>query len=121
MHSLNASLRLTHYNENNQAFSTSAELLEHLQAEVAEHRLPLEDIARDGEIATGYRLLSMHAASNHILTFWCFYERYMRDNSISNIVIGARISFWCQYSNNICDMTLNSVECSLLFSSNVQE
>ena len=63
MHGLNASLRLKHYSENNQAFPTSEELLEHLQVEVAEHRLSLEDIARDGELAKGYRLLSMHAAS----------------------------------------------------------
>ena len=80
MHSLNASLRLTHYNENNQAFPTSEELLEHLQAEVAEHRMSLEDITRDGEFATGYRFLSMHAVSKSRLMFLClFYERYVRD------------------------------------------
>ena len=63
MHSLNASLRLSHYHENNYAFPTSEELLEHLQAEIAEHRVSLEDIARDKDIATGWRLLNMHAAS----------------------------------------------------------
>ena len=55
MHTLNACLRLTHYLENNQAFPSHEDLWEHLLAEGAQHRMSLEAIEDEGEIAMGWR------------------------------------------------------------------
>ena len=58
MHSLNACLRLTHYLENNQAFPTTEDLAPHLGAERLHHRLSLEAIEAEGEVALGCRFSS---------------------------------------------------------------
>lgn len=55
MHSLNACLRLTHYLENNQAFPSTEDLAPHLLAERLEHKVSLEAIEEEGEIALGCR------------------------------------------------------------------
>ena len=54
LHALNSSLRLTHYLENNY-FPDQEDLYEHLQAEALEHKVALETLTADGEIATGWR------------------------------------------------------------------
>ena len=50
---LNATLRLMHYLENNQTFPSSENLLPHLQAERAQHRLSLAAVGED--VALGWR------------------------------------------------------------------
>ena len=55
MHSLSACLRLTHYLENNQAFPSTEDLAPHLLAERLEHKVGLEAIEEEGEIALGCR------------------------------------------------------------------
>ena len=54
LHSLNASLRLTHYMEHN-IFPKHKDLVEHLVAEAREHRVHLEALKAEGEIAQGWR------------------------------------------------------------------
>ena len=53
--SLNACLRLTHYLEHNRRFPADGELLEHLQAEVAQQRVAAAVIEDDDNIALGAR------------------------------------------------------------------
>ena len=58
MHSLNATLRLTHFLENNQAFPSDEDLYEYLEAEREQHLADRRDLdSRDGdeEIALGWR------------------------------------------------------------------
>ena len=50
---MNASLRLRHYTESNQAFPTDDELLPHLQAEAMQHKLDLASVSDD--VAPGWR------------------------------------------------------------------
>ena len=64
MQSLNATLRLRHHLENNQAFPSHEELLPHLQAEALEHRLSLD--ALDDDVAVGWRRLRAPASSQQI-------------------------------------------------------
>ena len=52
---LNGLLRIYHYLENNQAFPSDETLLPHLQAEAEQHRLSLEALEADGEVALGWR------------------------------------------------------------------
>ena len=54
LHSLNACLRLTHWMEH-QAFPSLEELLPHLEAEAQEHRLALETLHVEGEVAAGWK------------------------------------------------------------------
>ena len=54
VHSLNACLRLTHYLEHN-PFPSNEDLQPHLQAEAHEHRVNLQAMMAEGEIATGWR------------------------------------------------------------------
>ena len=55
VHTLNASLRLTHYLEQNLLCPTSDDLLPHLHAERQSHNVLLENIEAEGEIALGWR------------------------------------------------------------------
>ena len=58
MHTLNASLRLVHYVENNQAFPDDEVLYEHLVAEGAQHladRRAVQQREGDEEVAMGWR------------------------------------------------------------------
>ena len=55
VHTLNASLRLTHYLEQNLMFPSEGELLPHLHAERQQHKLALENIEAEGHIALGWR------------------------------------------------------------------
>ena len=55
MQTLNASLRLTHYLENNQTFPSHEDLLPHLEAEQDQHRLDLKALEEGGEVALGWR------------------------------------------------------------------
>ncbi len=57
MHSINAILRPTHYFDNNQGFPSDAELLPHIDAEVAHHKMTIEAIEEEGEVALGWRPL----------------------------------------------------------------
>ena len=55
---LNASLRLTHYLENNQALPSHEDLLPNLEAEREQHRVDLQAMERlegDEEVALGWR------------------------------------------------------------------
>ena len=52
---LNASLRLQHYIENNQSLPSFEDLLPHLQAERANHRMSMEALAADEDVALGSR------------------------------------------------------------------
>ena len=59
MHTMNASLRLSHFLENNQAFPSHEDLYEHLEAEREQHladRQCLSEREGDEEIAMGWRL-----------------------------------------------------------------
>jgi hypothetical protein len=56
---LNASLRIMHYIENNQTFPTHQDLLPHLQAELLEHKLALDAQEAEHEIALGWRFCSV--------------------------------------------------------------
>ena len=53
---LNASMRLMHYMENNQAFPSTEDLLPHLQAERLQHKVALEVLEMDNEVPLGWRL-----------------------------------------------------------------
>ena len=53
---LNASMRLMHYMENNQAFPSTEDLLPHLQAERLQHKVALEVLELDNEVPLGWRL-----------------------------------------------------------------
>ena len=55
MQTLNACLRMQFFLENNQAFPPHEDLWPHLEAEREEHRLSLEAIVAEGEVALGYR------------------------------------------------------------------
>ena len=55
IHSLNASLRIVFYLENNDSFPSHETLWPHLDAERAEHRLSMRDIVAEDEIAPGWR------------------------------------------------------------------
>ena len=52
---LNATLRLVHYMENNQSFPSMEDLLPNLDAERQQHRLAREALDAEGEIAPGWR------------------------------------------------------------------
>ena len=55
MHTLNASLRMQFYLENNAAWPTMENLLPHLQAEREQHRVEMAALRDDGEVALGWR------------------------------------------------------------------
>ena len=55
LHSLNAFLRLVHFQENNQVLPPHEDLFPHVVAERAEHKVNLEAIEADGEVALGWR------------------------------------------------------------------
>ena len=55
LHSLNALLRLMHFQENNWSFPALQELVPHLQAEQEQHRLDMQALERDGDVALGWR------------------------------------------------------------------
>ena len=55
IHTLNATLRLVHYLEHNQSLPSHQDLLPHLEAETLEHKVPLEALAADEEVALGCR------------------------------------------------------------------
>ena len=59
LHTLNASLRLTHYSEHNQTFPAHEELLPHLQAEHLEHKLAYETLVSEDDVALGWRRLQI--------------------------------------------------------------
>jgi hypothetical protein len=52
---LNATLRLMHYMEHNQFFPSNEDLLPHLHAEREQHKVDLEAVGADGEVALGCR------------------------------------------------------------------
>ena len=52
---LNATLRLAHYLENNLAFPSGRDLEPFLKAEIQEHRIALQALERDDEVALGWR------------------------------------------------------------------
>ena len=52
---LNANLRLTHHMEHNQAFPDDKDLEEHLEAERMEHKLAMQALTDDDEVALGWR------------------------------------------------------------------
>ena len=52
---LNAHLRLLHYMENNTRMPSFEDLLPHLQAERANHRVSMEALVADEEVAVGWR------------------------------------------------------------------
>ena len=52
---LNASLRLMHYIEHNQTFPSHEDLLPHLHAERKQHKVDLEAVEADEEVALGWR------------------------------------------------------------------
>jgi hypothetical protein len=52
---LNATLRLMHYMEHNQFFPSNEDLLPHLHAEREQHKVDLEAVGADGEVALGWR------------------------------------------------------------------
>ena len=54
MHSLNATLRLTHFQEHNQ-WPFHEDLEGHLQSEALEHRIALQDLNAEDEVAPGWR------------------------------------------------------------------
>ena len=55
LQTLNADLRLMHYLENNQGFPSHSELLPNLHAERMEHRLALQALVDEDEVALGWR------------------------------------------------------------------
>ena len=55
LQSLNATLRLMHYMEHNQTFPDDMDLLEHLEAERMEHKLAMQALTDDDEVALGWR------------------------------------------------------------------
>ena len=55
LQTLNATLRLVHYMENNQSFPSMQDLLPNLDAERQQHKLALEALDAEGEIAAGWR------------------------------------------------------------------
>ena len=55
LQSLNASLRLTHHLERNQAMPEYEDLVPNMQAELREHRLALEALEDAGDVALGWR------------------------------------------------------------------
>ena len=52
---LNASLRLQHYIENNQSLPSFEALLPHLQAERDNHTITMEALVADEDVAVGWR------------------------------------------------------------------
>ena len=52
---LNAVLKLTHFLENNQTFPDIEELIPHLQAEAQEHKVNLQALENDDEVAVGWK------------------------------------------------------------------
>ena len=52
---LHPSLRLQHYIENNQSLPSFEDLLPHLQAERGNHRMSLEALVADEDVAVGRR------------------------------------------------------------------
>ena len=52
---LNAVLKLVHFLENNQTFPDIAELTPHLQAEAQEHKVNLQALDNDDEVAVGWK------------------------------------------------------------------
>ena len=61
VHSLNALLRLTHYDEHN-VFPQHTELQEHLEAEAAEHKRSLDAIGSEGVVASGWKTEFLYRA-----------------------------------------------------------
>ena len=53
LQTLNASLRLKHYMEHNQTFPDDEELLPNLEAKRLEHKLALEALMNEAEVALG--------------------------------------------------------------------
>ena len=51
----NASLRLQHYIENNQSLPSFEALLPHVQAERDKHRISMEALVADEDVAVGWR------------------------------------------------------------------
>ena len=62
LQTLKATLRLMHYLEHNQAMPSHQDLLPHLEAETKEHKVALEALAADEEVARGCR--QRHAQIN---------------------------------------------------------
>ena len=52
---LNATLRLQHYLENNQTFPLHEDLLPHLHAEIMQHKLTLEALDEEQDVPLGWR------------------------------------------------------------------
>ena len=52
---MNATVRLVHYLEHNQSLPSHQDLLPHLEAETLEHKVALEALAADEEVALGSR------------------------------------------------------------------
>ena len=61
LHTLNATLRLMHYVEHKQTVPGHDELLPHLEAERLEHRLALQRLEEEAEVALGWRSLQTQA------------------------------------------------------------
>ena len=59
---LNASLRLQHHLENNQVFPSHEDLLPHLHAGRTHHKLALEVLEADEDIALGWRSEAIYRA-----------------------------------------------------------
>ena len=69
---LNASLRLMHYLEHNQAFPSHEDLLPHLQAEREQHRVDLEALAAlapEEEEALGWRYYLQKANNSNAVSY----------------------------------------------------
>jgi hypothetical protein len=69
---LNASLRLMHYMEHNQAFPSHEDLLPHLQAEREQHRVDLEALAAlapEEEVALGWRYYLQKANNSNAVSY----------------------------------------------------
>ena len=60
LHSLNAVLRISHYLENNIQFPAIGGLVPHLIAERENHRMDMQALEREGEVALGWRFMGLY-------------------------------------------------------------